>query len=89
MLIRKKDNSLRMCVDFRKLNSKTVKDAYPIPRIQDNLDSLSGAHWFSSLDCGMAYHQMPLEENDRPKTAFATPRGGLYQYVTMPFGLSN
>ena len=89
MLVRKKDNSLRMCVDFRKLNSKTVKDAYPIPRIQDNLDSLNGAQWFSSLDCGMAYHQIPLEVSDRPKTAFATPRGGLYQYVTMPFGLCN
>ena len=89
MLVRKKDNSWRMCVDFRKLNSKTVKDAYPIPRIQDNLDSLNGAQWFSSLDCGMAYHQIPLEVSDRPKTAFATPRGGLYQYVTMPFGLCN
>ena len=63
MLIRKKDNSWRMCVDFRKLNSKTVKDAYPIPRIQDNLDSLNGAQWFSSLDCGMAYHyRLPHQE---------------------------
>ena len=89
VLVRKKDNSWRMCVDYRKLNAKTVKDAYPIPRIQDNLDSLNGAQWFTSLDCGMAYHQIPVEEIDRPKTAFATPRGGLYQYVTMPFGLCN
>lgn len=64
VLVRKKDNSWRMCVDYRKLNAKTVKDAYPIPRIQDNLDSLNGAQWFTSLDCGMAYHQIPVKERD-------------------------
>ena len=66
-----------------------MKDAYPIPGTQDNLYSLNGAQWFTSLDCGMAFHQIPVEENDRPKTAFAMPRGGWYQYVTMPFGLCN
>ena len=76
VFVRKKDNPWRMCEDYPKLNAKTVKDAYPIPRIQDNLDSLNGAQWFTSLDCGMAYHQIPLEERDRPKTAFAIPRCG-------------
>ena len=78
-----------MCVDYRKLNKKTIKDAYPIPRINDNLDALSGSDWFTSLDCDMAYHQIPVAEEDKEKTAFATPRGGLYQYVRMPFGLCN
>ena len=89
VLVMKKDGSWRLCVDYRKLNEKTIKDAYPIPRINDNLDALSGSHWFTSLDCDMAYHQVPLAEEDKEKTAFATPRGGLYQYVTMPFGLCN
>ena len=60
-----------MCVDYRTLNEKTMKDAYPIPRINDNLDALSGSYWFTSLDCDMAYHQVPLEEADKEKTAFA------------------
>ena len=89
VLVKKKDGSWRMCFDYRKLNDKTVKDAYPIPRIDDNLDALSGAKWFTTLDCNMAYHQVPLEEGDKPKTAFATPMGGLYQFTTMPFGLCN
>ena len=89
VLVKKKDGSWRMCVDYRKLNDKTIKDAYPIPRIDDNLDALSGAKWFTTLDCNMAYHQVPLEEKDKPKTAFATPMGGLYQFRSMPFGLCN
>ena len=89
VLVRKKDGSWRMCVDYRKLNEKTIKDAYPIPRINDNLDALSGSDWFTRLDCDMAYHQVPGAEEDKKKTAFATPRGGLYQYVRMPFGLCN
>ena len=89
VLVRKKDGSWRLCVDYRKLNSKTIKDAYPIPRVADDLDSLAGAKWFSSLDLNMAYHQIPMDEKDKQKTAFATPRGGLYQYRVMPFGLCN
>ena len=76
VLVKKKDGTWRMCVDYRRLNDKTVKDAYPIPRINDNLDALSGAKWFTTLDCNMAYHQVPLDESDKPKTAFATPMGG-------------
>ena len=89
VLVQKKDGSWRMCVDYRKLNDKTVKDAYPIPRIDDNQDALSGAKWFTTLDCNMAYHQVPLEEGDKPKTAFATHIGGLYQFTTMLFDLCN
>ena len=76
-------------MDYRKLNDKTVKDVYPIPRIDDNLDALSEAKWFTTLDCNMAYHQVPLEEEDKQKTAFATPMGGLYQLTTMSFSLCN
>jgi hypothetical protein len=78
-----------MCVDYRKLNEKTIKDAYPLTRIDENLDTLEGAEWYSSLDFDMAYHQVPVEQVDKEKTAFATPRGGLYQFTTMPFGLCN
>ena len=77
VLVKQKDGSWRKCVDYRKLNEKKVKDTYPIPRIDDNLDALSGAKWFTTLDCNMAYHQVPMEEEDKLKTAFATPIGGL------------
>ena len=80
MMVQKRDGSWRMCVDFRKLNEKTIKDAYPIARVDDNIDALSGSKWFTSLDLEMAFHQVPLNKSDREKTAFATPRGGLYQY---------
>ena len=89
VMVQKKDGSWRMCVDYRRLNEKTIKDAYPLTRIDENLDALEGAEWFSSLDLDMAYHQVPLAEEDKDKTAFATPRGGLYQFTTMPFGLCN
>lgn len=89
VLVQKKDKSWRVCVDYRRLNAKTIKDAYPIPRIDDNLDALAGSVWFSSLDLNMAYHQVPMSNEDKEKTAFATPRGGLYQYNVMPFGLCN
>jgi hypothetical protein len=71
------------------LNEKTVKDAYPLTQIDENLDTLEGADWFTSLDLDMAYHQVPMMDEDKEKTAFATPRGGLYQFTTMPFGLCN
>ena len=64
-----------MFVDYRKLYEKTVKDDYPIPRINDNLDALSGSIWFTGLDCDIAYHQVPLGKEDKEKSAFATPRG--------------
>ena len=89
VLVQKKDKSWRLCVDYRRLNAKTIKDAYPISRIADNLDALAGSKWFTSLDLNMAYHQIPMRESDKQKTAFGTPRGGLYQYRVMPFGLCN
>jgi hypothetical protein len=89
VLVQKKDKRGRLCVDYRKLNARTINDAYPIPRIADDLDALSGSKWFTSLDLNMAYHQIPMRECDKEKTAFGTPRGGLYQYNVMPFGLCN
>ena len=78
VLVQKKDKSWRVCVDYRRLNTRMIKDAYPIPRIDDNLDALSGSMWFTSLDLDMAYHQVPMSGPDKEKTAFTTPRGGLY-----------
>ena len=79
---------VRFCVDYRKLNELTVKDAYPIHRIDDSLDQSSGAQWFSTLDLCSGYWQIELEPEDKPKTAFVTKRG-LYQFRVMPFGMCN
>ena len=86
--VRKKDGSLRLCVDYRELNQKSIPDRHPIPRVQDMLNSLAGSAWFSVLDQGKAYHQGFLEESSRPLTAFITP-WGLYEWVRIPFGLSS
>ena len=86
--VRKKSGELRLCVDYRELNKKSVPDRHPIPRIQDMLDSLSGSSWFSVLDQGKAYHQGFLDEESQPLTAFIT-LWGLYQWVRIPFGLSS
>lgn len=88
VLVRKKDESLRMCVDYRPLNSKTRKDAFPLPRIEESLDALSGARWFSTIDLASGYNQVLVSEKDRPKTAFCTPFG-LFEFNRMPFGLCN
>lgn len=88
VLVRKKDGSLRMCVDYRQLNSKTRKDAFPLPRIEESLDALAGARWFSTIDLASGYNQVPVSEADRPKTAFCTPFG-LFEWNRMPFGLCN
>ena len=86
VLVRKKNGELRMCVDYRKLNAKTRRDAFPLPRIDESLDVLQGATYFTTLDLASGYHQIAMEEKDRHKTAFITPFG-LYEYKRMPFGL--
>jgi len=85
--VRKKDGSLRLCIDYRQLNNKTWKDSHPIPRIQDTLNTLGGKRWFSTLDQGKAYHQGFMTEESRRLTAFVTP-WGLYEWVRIPFGLT-
>ena len=88
VMVTKKDGSKRFCVDYRKLNDITVKDAYPLPRIDAALDQLSGAGWFSCLDLNSGYWQVEVDEADRAKTAFVSRRG-LFEFKTMPFGLCN
>lgn len=86
--VRKRDGSLRLCIDYRTLNAKTIPDRQPIPRIQDVLDSLGGNQWFSTLDQGKAYHQGFVAEECKHMTAFVTP-WGLYEWNRIPFGLTN
>ena len=88
IFVQKKDGSLRMVIDYRAINKLTVRNQYPLPRIDQLLDSLSGAKVFSSLDLMSAYHQIRLQESDVPKTAFKTPLG-LFEFKVLPFGLAN
>jgi predicted aspartyl protease len=89
VLVRKSDGSLRFCIDFRGVNDITVKDSHPLPRIDDTIDALSGAKYFSTADLKSGYYQIPVAEKDRHKTAFSFPGGGLWQFKRMPMGLSN
>ena len=86
--MREKDGGMRLCVDYRSLNKKTVPDHHPIPRIQETLDNLGGNQWFSVLDQGKAYHQGFVDKQSQPLTAFITP-WGLYEWIRIPFGLTN
>ena len=88
VLVRKKDGSPQFCIDYRKVNAVTRKDAYPLPRIDDTLDTLSGSQWFSTLDLISGYWQVEVDPQDKPKTAFTTPEG-LFKFNVMPFGLCN
>ena len=89
VLVRKKDGSLRFCIDLRKLNAWTVKDAYSIPCIKDALDSLNGACIFTSLDLKSGYWQVELDEESIPLTAFTVGPLGFYECIRMPFRLAN
>ena len=88
VLATKKDGKVRFCVDYRRLNDVTVKDAYPLPRVDDCLDSLAGSKWFSSMDLNSGFWQIGMSPDDKEKTAFITSLG-LYQFTVMPFGLAN
>lgn len=88
VLVKKKDGNWRFCVDYRKLNALTQKDAYPLPRIEEALTGLKSARWYSTLDLASGYWQVEMHPIDREKTAFTTPFG-LYEFNRMPFGLCN
>jgi hypothetical protein len=88
VLVRKKNGELRFCVDYRKLNDVTKKDCFPIPRIDDTLDTLAGANWFSTLDLKSGYWQVDVHPDDKEKTAISTGHG-LWQFTVMLFGLCN
>ena len=87
ILVKNKDGTMRLCIDYRKLNSVTTKDAHPLPRIEDIFDTISGSKFFTTHNLAMGCHQVEVLPKDREKTAFSTPFG-LFQYNVMRFGLA-
>ena len=88
VLVRKKDGSLRFCIDLRHLNNRTIKDAYSLPRIEETLDCLNGAKIFTSLDLKSGYWQVEMEEESKPLTAFTVGPLRFFECERMPFGLT-
>ena len=89
VIVRKKSGEIHLCMDYRKLNSITVRDAFPLPRINEALQAVHSSNWFSSFDLAQGYLQLAMEESDIKKTAFRASSMGLYEFTRMPFGLSN
>ena len=87
LLVKKKTGEWRLCVDYRRLNALTIKNSYPMPIMEEFLDELAGAIWFSSLDLRSGYHQILVLPQDRYKTAFQT-HNGHYEYKVMPYGVT-
>ena len=88
-LVRKKDDDWRFCIDYRKLNEKTIRDEYPLPRMDDLMHIVAGRKWFSTIDLKSGYWQLDVAPGSIAKTAFSFPGRGLFHFKRMPFGLKN